>query len=242
MANSSVSPGVCDWLALKWGWRLSRANIMVEGASDVRFFRLASDVNAQATGLRLLCDDLSIFAAGEGDEGGTYGIAERFPTFHNLSRLDLDGGGKRKYRVVALVDDDPMGRRAVAGMTAGNRSINEYEHVFRLRRVMPSRAGSVRALSDQTKASNAEFGNLDCVIEDLVSAKLCEEYVTKFPHHRARAPLVYGSSQHSRWELAGKRGLFEYVEKNATVTDLHRLIDVLRSLRSYVGLPPDGMK
>jgi hypothetical protein len=84
MATSPAALVGCEWLAQKWGWRLAKANLMVEGTSDVRFFRVASEVYERATGRRLLTGDLSVFAAGNGDEGGTYGIAERFPTLHNL--------------------------------------------------------------------------------------------------------------------------------------------------------------
>ncbi|WP_124479407.1 hypothetical protein [Burkholderia stagnalis] len=231
----------CDWIAQQWGWQLARANVMVEGESDVRYFRLASDLNADATGFKLISGDLSIFAAGQGNDGGTYGIAERFPTLHNIACLDLDlQTQKRRYRVIALVDDDAMGKRVVSGIQAGNRSIIEYEHLFRLRRIMPRRAGSTAKLKEHTLSSNRGFSDLECVIEDLLPLALCTEYASSFPHHQLLKPKICASGHHAKWTEDGKRGLLKYAQQHATVADLALVIDVLKSLRSYLGLPPDG--
>ncbi|MFM0178742.1 hypothetical protein PQR52_09765 [Paraburkholderia aspalathi] len=240
MENPSSVDSPSAWLARQWGWTLARYNVMVEGDSDARFFELASRLYAREHGRKLICRNISIFAAGRGNDGGTYGVAERFPTLHNVMRLEQDENGKRRYRVIALLDDDPMGRRAVNGIQTGNRSVKEYENIFRLRRVMPRTAGSAKSLETKTKTANAEFSNLDCVVEDLVSATLCDEYATQFPHHRIGVPIQLGSGHHARWELVGKAGLLRHAEQRATLADVGRLIEVLISLRSYFGLPPEG--
>lgn len=215
---------------------------MVEGTSDVAYFNIASRLHRLANGMELLGDDFSIFAAGVGDEGGTYGVSERFPTLFELASIDVDGAGRRRFRVTALVDDDRMGQNAVTGITRGHRRIAEYESVFRLRRSMPLQAGSAKSLAEKTKAANACYGSLECVIEDLLSNELCTNFIQSMPHAVQRSAITNGSGMHRFWTEHGKRELLNFASTNAKVSDVTALIDVLRALRSYVRLPPDGIK
>ncbi len=240
--SRSVSPNAgCEWYAATYGWSLLAGNVMVEGTSDVAYFQLAAKLNQVALGTSLLGKDLSIFPAGEEDDGGTFGISEKFPTLFNLAGLDLDANGRRRFRVVALVDDDTMGRSAVGVIAGGHRQIREFESLFRLRRVMPHRSGTAKALSVQTEALNSAFGRLECTIEDMLSEGLCNAFAAAKPEAVSRPSTVAGPGAHRYWTIAGKRMLREFAEKTATIDDVRALVDALRALRSYLGLPPDGV-
>lgn len=242
MSNTAPLMSPCEWVADKRGWKLCRGNVMVEGTSDVAYFALASRLNRQATDMDLLGDDFSIFAAGQGDEGGTYGISERFPMLFELASLEFDQAGRRRFRVIALLDDDRMGQGAVSGITRGHRRIVEYDSIFRLRRTLPQRAGSPKSLADKTKEVNAGYGGLECVIEDLLSDELCASFIKFMPHAILRPEKTAGSGIHRYWTETGKRELLKFCSVNAKIGDLKSLIGALRALRSYVGLAPDGNK
>lgn len=215
-------------------------NVMVEGTSDVSYFERCSQLYQARFGRRLLGADLSVFAAGHGDDGGTYGVSEKFPTLFNLASLDLDAGGRRRYRTIALLDNDRMGQKAVAGITQGHRQIREYESIFCLKRVMPQRAGSAQKLGERTRAANATFPSLECTIEDLLSDAFCVNFVQAMPHAVARAATNSGGAHHRYWTDQGKRELRLSALRTATFEDMHPMIEVLRALRTYVGLPADG--
>jgi hypothetical protein len=232
----------CEWYAAMCGWSLSTGNVMVEGTSDVAYFALAARLHQAQSGASLLGTDLSIFAAGLDEEGGTYGISERFPTLFNLASLDRDPSGRRRFRVIALFDDDTMGRSAVKLIAGGHRQIREYESTFRLRRVMPRRSDSVKALTLQTETANSVFGRLECTIEDMLSDELCTRFVASRPEAVNRPASTGATGTHRYWTTSGKRMLRQFAEEQATIDDVRSLVDALCSLRSYVGLPPDGIE
>jgi hypothetical protein len=215
---------------------------MVEGTSDVAYFALAARLHWAQSGASLLGTDLSIFAAGLEENGGTFGISERFPTLFNLASLDQDLKGNRRFRVIALLDDDTMGRSAVKMIAGGHRQIREYESTFRLRRVMPRRADSTSALASQTETANAAFGRLECTIEDLLRDELCSRFLTSKPDAVDRPALTVATGTHRYWTPSGKRMLRQFAEEQATIDDVRALVDALRSLRSYLGLPPEGVQ
>lgn len=231
----------CSWIASKRGWSLLHGNVMVEGTSDVAYFKIASRVYELAHGKRLLGVDFSMFAAGLGDEGGTFGISERFPTLFEMASLDVDSNDKRRYRVIALVDDDKMGQAAVAGITRGHRQIIEYKTIFKLRRAMPLKAGSPKSLAEKTKTANDNYGTLECTIEDLLDTKFIEKFIQGMPQAIYKPASVAASGVHRYWTEDGKRKLLQFTEKNATLEDMKNLVEVLKSLRSYVELPSDGV-
>ncbi|EMV7340640.1 TPA: hypothetical protein ACKRVK_002846 [Pseudomonas aeruginosa] len=230
----------CEWLASQRGWELKRGSVMVEGTSDVAYFNHASKLYESVEGRRLLDEDFSIFAAGMGSEGGTFGISERFPTLFELASIDAQNNPRRKYTVIALVDDDRMGQAAAIGISKGHRAIIEYEVIFRLRRKMPLRAGSVRVLEQKTKEVNAEYGNLECVIEDLLSLELHRKFQKNMPHALKKPSTHVGAGAHHYLTDDGKRELLKFTITEATIDDLQPVVDVIKSLRSYVGLPPSG--
>ena len=231
----------CEWIANKRGWSLLHGNVMVEGTSDVAYFQLASQLYQESNGRKMLGVDFSMFAAGFGDEGGTYGISERFPTLFEMASLDLDINGKRRFRVIALVDDDKMGQAAVAGITRGHRKIMECQSIFKLRRSMPRKSGSQKTLLQRTKDENSNYGTLECTVEDLLPNDLIEQFIQEMPQAIYRNADLRGSGVHRYWTDDGKRKLLQFVEKKAKLEDLERMVEVLQALRSYVELPPEGI-
>jgi hypothetical protein len=241
MENSSSLTG-CKWIASKLGWRIAHGNVMVEGTSDVAYLIKAAELYKSESGLSLIGSDFSVFAAGEADEGGTYGLMERFPLLFSTALLDIDEAGKKRFRVIALADDDKNGRLAVNAIPKGSRLITEYEHIFRLRRVMPRRAGSPKKLADNTRSENSKFESLDCVIEDLLSLRICEAYTLQNPSHIIKATKLVNDGHHTHWSAPGKSGLLRYTLANAQISDVTLLVELLKSLRSYAGLAADGIK
>ncbi|AZD30739.1 hypothetical protein [Pseudomonas chlororaphis] len=232
----------CLWLASKLGWRLARGNVMVEGTSDVEYFEIAAYLYNVKTGLNLIGEDFSVFAAGEKDDGGAPGIMERFPSIFTTAMHDVDAASKIKYKIIAVADDDHYGKIAVNAVPKGHRAIFEYEHIFRLRRIMPLRAGSRDALKNQTRQANEEYGALDCVIEDLLSLAIIKEYQASNPGHLSGNIITLGKGHHAPWTPQGKSGLLKFTRKKAKIDDVELLVDVLKALRSYVGLPPEGIR
>ncbi len=232
----------CEWYANQHKWKLLRGNVMVEGTSDVDYLSLAAGLYFKSSGSHLLGKDFSIFPSGLGDDGGTFGVSEKFPTLFNLASMDLDSAGRGKYRVITLVDNDEMGRKVVTGISKGHRKIIEYESIFRLHRIMPMRAGSSKVLLEKTKDANKEFERLDCVIEDMLSAELCDCFLEKNPSALRRHADIQGSGKHYYLTDVGKRSLLVFAKEYATIEDVKNIIELLKALRSYVGLPEIGVK
>lgn len=240
MSTGATPQAGCDWYASRYGWALHAGNVMVEGTSDVSYFERCSHLYQTRHGRRLLGVDLSIFAAGHGDDGGTFGVSEKFPTLFNLASLDLDAGGRRRFKTIALLDNDRMGQKAIAGITQGHRQIREYESIFSLKRVMPHKGGSVQKLAESTRTANTSFPSLECTIEDLLSNAFCESFIRTMPQAVAREATSSGGASHRHWTQQGKRELRLSALQTATFEDMQPMIDVLRALRTYVGLPADG--
>lgn len=241
MSSTSPQNSPCEWFALQCGWKLLPCNVMVEGTSDVAYFELASRLFQGQNGKSLLGVDLSIFAAGMGDAGGTFGVSEKFPTLFNLAAYDLNTSGSRKFRAIALLDDDRAGRAAIAGITKGHRQIKEFESIFLLKRKLPSKSGSTRKLELDTQHANAIFRGLECTIEDLLAQDFCNRFVSLMPKSMSRAPDSIGGGVRRHWTEDGKRGLRECAERSASFNDIVGVVDTLQSIRSYLSLPPGGV-
>lgn len=231
----------CAWYASMKGWPLLRANLMVEGNLDVEYLRLAAATYLAVNAMSLLGQDLSIFCPGSGDAGGSYGIVEQFPTLWNQSRLDLDASGKVRYRLAALLDNDDEGKKAATLMCKANRGLQLYGNVFLLQRYMPRRSRDAKPLAAHTREQNQAYANVDCVIEDFLDPTLCELYAEEYPHHLTRRVALLNGACQYRWTFDGKFGLRRFVESQASIHELAGLVEVLKSMRYYLGLAPDGV-
>lgn len=241
--NTQTTPLVgCLWYAERMNWTLLRGNVMVEGNTDVRYFHRAAQLYLASSGRSLMYKDLSIFAAGTGEAGGTYGIAEKYPTLFNLARVDVDQNAKMKYRTVALLDSDSAGKAAVRVMCQANRSLQENAHLFLLHREMPRKSRDAKPLTQHIKDENLKYVGLECVIEDLVDATFCDLYAEANPQHVEGKTHTVVDGHHRRWTQDGKFGLCKYVEQYAGVEEVVRIVEVLKSLRFYLGLDPDGVR
>lgn len=242
MSTHSTPATGCQWYATQMGWgTLLRGNVMCEGNLDVHYFALAAHLYLAERGLHLIGKDLSVFAAGSGEAGGTYGISEKFPVLHALSKLDIDVNGKIKYRTIALMDNDHAGKSAVLGMTKANRTIRENEHLFLLRREMPRRSRDRQPLTKHLDEANRQYGTLQCVIEDQLDMSLCDLYAEQFPHYVRGSKHVIADGHHIDWSQDGKFGLSRFVKENAGLDEVALLVQTLKSLRFYLGLPEDGI-
>jgi hypothetical protein len=212
---------------------------MVEGNKDVRYFMLASRLHQAATGRVLVDNDLSIFAAGSGEHGGVAGICEHFPPLRRIIDSDMNEQGKAMFRVITLLDDDHAGRRGAAELERDPRlTINR--DVFLLKRVYPRRSSEPGIVAKHITEANKPWDSLDCTIEDLISASFLEAFIAENPNAIASSPLVVNGETHYPLTPHGKDALGEFVKSNAMLTDLERLVETLKSLRHYLGLPTEG--
>lgn len=233
------SQSLAQLYAARKGWNLLRGNVMVEGTADVAYFELASNLYERDTRVSLVGKDLSFFPAGLGDAGGTYGICEQYPTLLNVVHADPDPNGKLRFRVIALFDKDTHGKNALRMLTKSNRSIRENSNAFLLHYCMPRKSRDSKPLGEHIAAANAYCSSLDCEIEDLLNDAICVEYAAQFPHHLARTTTL-DCETHRDWTVDGKRGLLEFARDVAILSDVVRIVDAIKSLRFYLGLPTDG--
>jgi hypothetical protein len=213
---------------------------MVEGDSDVRYFEFAAQEHHRVTGKRLVGTDLMIFAAGTGDAGGTDGIYEEFPTLWKIMRSDTDAQGAAVYKVSALLDNDREGRRLFGQLTSQYRTLIPWRDLILLKHIMPLGSSEPGIVKRQIEAANRAHADLDCEIEDLFPANFIDAFTSEHDAFSA-APTEKGGYIHYEFKPAGKSSLWLYAQKNCMLPDLARLIETLKAVRLYMGLPQDGV-
>jgi len=241
MASAQHEPGShVQFVARGKGWNLKKTSVMVEGDTDVSYFELASKLYSNKHDKKLVGDDFSTFSPGTGDEGGTPGIIQWFPTLKNLIDIDVDTASKKCFRIAVLVDGDSAGKMARKALLAANRSFVENRDVFVLHRTMPRSTREPTTLTKQIEKSNKGWKSIDCEIEDLIEKSFLDEYFSENPRARRNLQEVNGA-YHVNMERGYKGELFRYVEKYAIYEDIKKIIDIVRSLRFYLGVDPDGV-
>ncbi|MDR6855308.1 hypothetical protein [Variovorax guangxiensis] len=229
-----------QWYAERKGWTLGRANVVVEGNLDVRYFCLADKVHFGEFGHRLLTSDFRILSSGTGDAGGTDGVFREFLTLFNLSQVDLDANGKRKYRIAALFDDDGAGRAKGAQLLKANRTLRAGRDVFMLRRRWPERLLAPDLVEKYLLEANAPYGDLPCEIEDLLGSTLVELFLDQYPQF-SRRRIVKGDGFHVDWGDDAKHALVRFAEEFASPSELQGLSAVAQGLRHFMGAPRLGV-
>lgn len=229
------------WYADSLGWQLKKTNIIVEGDLDKAYFELSDRLYHEKTGRRLLGDDLSVFPTGTGDKGGTYGILEHFPSIRKLIDMDVNPDGKVVFRVVTLVDGDSAGKKAKGILTSQHSRLTECRDVFVLHRKMPRNTTESKTLKSQIESANEQWRQLDCEIEDLVSADLIDLFIKQKPNCMRIPPVLIAGMYHYELQSGYKGELYRFVEENAFYEDVELIIEVLRSMRFYLGLNADGI-
>lgn len=214
---------------------------MVEGDADVRYLTLSDELYAGVHGLHLVGKDLAIFSAGSGDAGGTDGILEEFPTLHKVIRSDCDSNGAVLFRVIAIVDNDAAGRNLRNGLLQQYRSLRQNRDIFLLQRVMPRTTSEHAALGKQISQHNEQWRGLDCEIEDLLGEELINCFLADEPNALKKPPNRAGKHCHYEWTEGAKGRLFRFTKTYAELKDVEQLIELLQSLRFYLGLPIVGI-
>ena len=222
------------------GWKLKRRNLMLEGDSDVNYFRLAARRYNEKKGLNIIGRDFDIFSAGTGDSGGTRGLLEEFPPLRHIIQTDLDQNGKSAFRVVALVDNDKAGRSCHKSLLQQYRSLQNNRDIFLLHYVFPRTTSEPKALASQLAKHNAEWRCLDCEIEDLLGQNIISTFLEEEPNALIRKEAA-GKRCHYEWAPWAKGRLYQYAKTHSILEDLAHLVGVLKAFRFYLGLPPDGI-
>ncbi|EJM7846400.1 hypothetical protein NOZ45_001456 [Vibrio parahaemolyticus] len=229
------------WYAERFKWPLKKSNIIVEGDLDKAYFELADRLYYERIGRRLIGDDLSIFPTGTGEDGGTFGICEHFPVIRKLVDMDVDTVGKAVFRIVALVDGDSAGKKAKKILTSQNSRLIECRDVFVLQRKMPRNTLEPKTLTRQIEDANQQWRQLDCEIEDLISAELVDLFIEQDPRCMKVSPILHEGMHHYELQQGYKGKLCRFVEEYASYEDIELVIEVLRSIRFYLGLNADGI-
>lgn len=220
------------------GLVIRRRTVLVEGTSDEALFALAARLEAQETGFQLIGDDLAVTAAGDADHGGASGVARELMTLRAVSRRYLGPTGVPVYRFVALFDNDSAGKKAISNARELDSSLVEYKDLFRLVPIMPI-AGSLDPADVRRtfERENAPYRQLDWEIEDLLPASLVKAFLDDNPSALRRVSGPTAGKVHRDFASDAKSRLHRFVRDNAMRSDLCEVIDVLKVLRHYLGLP-----
>ncbi|CAN2534750.1 hypothetical+protein [Methylocapsa aurea] len=217
-------------------WTLRPNIVLVEGTSDEALFRRADELSRLA-GQVLLGDNISIVAAGRGDQGGTFGVARELIALRSYAPLVLDKRGFLAYRIVALVDNDHAGRQIIQDVTRLDRSAVEFQDIVALRPVIPKFI-KTDPLSRQHECNlaNLPYGMMDWEIEDTLSPKLIAKFEKANPDIIVER-TVNRDKIHYNLEDSAKAVLHLFVQREAALEDLSGVVEIVHMLRAILGLP-----
>lgn len=227
--------------AKRMNWTLRSRNVMVEGESDVDYFKVANELHKENAKLDLLGDDISLFACGSGDSGGTVGMFEQLPPLLNIIKSDPDPNGKLLFRVIALIDNDRAGRGLQNGLLQQYRQIKTNRDIFILNRVFPRTTSEPKALTNQIEKYNKDWKGLDCEIEDLIGPGIIECFLEENPGALRKPPTNINNGYHYEWIDSAKPNLYRFTQRYALLDDVTMIVEALKSLRFYLGLHPEGI-
>lgn len=227
------------WFASRMSWPIDDNNVLVEG-NDSRYFQLAANLYRGVHNRNLMAN-LSIFPTGDGPEGGTHGLVRHYPVFRSIVEHDTTLDGMRQYRAIVLLDSDPAGKHACSQLTSAHSAYRENRDVFLLQRVMPRHTRDHAELSRAIAKANEQWKSIDCEIEDLLSLDLLENFCQASTDPLRRPPRVVNGAHHFEFSKGIKPSLLRFAIDCAVLRDVQMLIDVLKSLRYYLGLDPDGV-
>ena len=211
-------------------------NVLVEGTSDYEIFSVAAQKHLVATGEDLFRNGLRIVCAGHLREGGTHGVVRELTVTRSLEKHALSSRGLRRYRFVALVDDDAAGRQAISRAQYADASVLEYRDIFRLRPEMICWGDrDLEKLRVEFERRNRIYKGLDWELEDLLGVGFVEAFCRNSSGVLRDKQEVSGRVH---WEMTrkGKREIRKFVRDNAEVRDLEGVVCAIRSLRFCLGL------
>lgn len=219
------------------GWRLAKCTLFVEGESDESYLRTAATLHRGKTGQDLIDDlDFTVRAIGQGDDGGTRGIQDQFPTIKNLSDYSVDPEGRRQFRVAAMVDGDSPGKGCAKALVAANRKLLMWRDVFVLNRRLPRKTTDPNGIGRHIDDANAGHRALDTTIEDMIPEPFLDEYFRAHGGYLPKKRRV-GDAIQVHVPPDHKAGLARFFYHNAIADDAIHLIEVIRSMRYYLEVP-----
>lgn len=225
---------------LSFDWRISACNILVEGDTDVKYLNLAAAKYLEATGLKLIGDDVSICGSRIKEEGGTWNLVPRFKVLCDLLKRVSYNPDERELRFLVLLDSDPAGKKARGYLTHREVGLAEFKHVFMIQRRYPQKVRDTTEFRNKTAALNIAWENLDCEMEDLIPNSILQGFFQSQPQSCTRAPMVRDNAHHYEWAGHLKPALFRYVSARAKLSDVQTMVELLQSLRYALGLTAEG--
>jgi hypothetical protein len=213
---------------------------MLEGRSDAEYFRLADlKYQAQHAGQKLICDKLSLFQVGDGDAGGVENIKDKFAYLREVLSTESYNVASERIMAIVLMDNDYEGRRGAQFLD--KRGFKLHRDVFLLARTLPRQTRDPYQMSRLITDANAPWADIDCEIEDLLSRDLLDLFAEMEPSCVAREPQFRGDGHHYEWTRDGKAKLLRFVRQEASYCDVAGIVELLKSLRYLLCLPPDGV-
>jgi hypothetical protein len=232
-----ASPGDhVRWFAEKQGWKIRRHNVVTEGEVDVRHFVLADRLYTAQHGQRLITEELAVFPVGTGLNGGALKLASVFPTFRQLIDADLGENSQILFRAIGLLDDDPVGREAYSSITTRCVNIRGGRDVFLLARLFP-RDTRMPGYNAVIQHANKKWASMDCEIEDLLAADLVRSFLEKEGIDPGTCMRTIEGAHHLDLTPLVKSKLWQFCERNAKLEDVGGVVELLKALRFYLGLP-----
>ncbi|RAP39659.1 hypothetical protein BYZ73_19255 [Rhodovulum viride] len=232
--------GLIETYANGKGWNVGTANVLVEGASDVRYLRLARDLWQRESNHDLFDSGFAVFEAGLKDDGGVQGVVRELQTLRQMASQDVVSlMPERKF--VGLFDNDRAGRKHAEMLCEMDFRVKHYRDVFVLHPIMPTSNGVLGPeLQRRAEAKNGSCAGLDWEIEDYLPEDLIQGFCNSNPgtlkHEQRMAGRV-----HREFTREGKGRLPSYVAAEALVEDMIELIRLICALRSYFGLEHETM-
>lgn len=218
------------------GYPVRSRIILVEGTSDADLFSLTSDLFRRKTGANLI-EDIAFVPAGERNDGGVRGVIRELLILYGVATTVLDSSGRPRYRIAALFDNDSAGRYAVRSAPQFDIRLTEFKEMFLLRPMMPlTNNRDPNAIRSLVENANAAYRSLDWELEDLFPLSFLKAFDAE--HVSAvKQTAVVGDKTHRDLTPDGKARFHRFVKQNALLSDLDGLVETMRAMRSYVGLP-----
>ena len=107
--------------------------------------------------------------------------------------------------------------------------------------IFPRNSSEPNTLKKQIEKHNEDWKGLDCEIEDLLGSDFIELFLDENPNALRSTPVKRNGRCHYEWTDSTKGRLFKFTEQYANLTEINDVVEVLKSLRFYLGLRPEGV-
>lgn len=149
--------------------------------------------------------------------------------------VDRDG---RPFRFVVLLDSDGPGKGAAR--TLGSLGFTRNRDVFLLQRAFPRDTRDPKEFQTKCDRLNAKWLSLECEIEDLGEHSVLDAFLKENPGACKKPPVLLEDAHHFDWHGHIKPALSRFVADYADPPDVMRVVEILKSMRYMLELPPDG--